>query len=187
VSSESLQLPEDGLHDGVVAVTPYRRDDVLPLLAGAQDHDVGRFAFVQWASNTPEQLLERIEHLWPELAREGRSLNCAIRARSTDELLGHFLLYGVHRRAARAEVGFWLLPEARGRGATARALELVCRWTFTELGLQRIQATTDVDNHASQRTLENAHFQREGILRSYYPTPDGGRADNVMYSRLRAE
>ena len=184
---EPLQLPEGGLGDGVVALRPYRTEDVLPLLLGAQDADVVRFAFVQWAGDTPEQLAERIEHVWPEAAREGRFLNCAIRDAVTAELLGHFVLFGVHRAAARAEVGFWLRAEARGSGVTTRVLELVCRWAFDELGLARLQATTDVENLASQRTLENARFRREGILRSYYPTPQGGRADNVMYSRLQDE
>ena len=182
-----LQLPNGGLDDGAVGLRPYRLADVPLLLAGAQDPDVVRFAFVRWAADTPEQLAKRIEHDWPAAAQEGRLLNCAIRDAVTDELLGHLVLFGVDRTAGRAEVGFWLRPEARGRAVTRRVLELVCRWAFDELGLARVQATTDIENVASQRTLENARFQREGILRSYYPKPVGGRADNVMYSRLRGE
>ncbi len=56
-------------------------------------------------------------------------------------------------RAPRAEIGFWLLPEARGRGVATRAVCVFCRWAFAELALARIQASADVDNPASQRVL----------------------------------
>ena len=63
-----------------------------------------------------------------------------------------------------------------------RAVALVTRWLLDEVGLECVQAVTDVDNVASQRTLERAGFTREGVLRSYVPAPDGGRLDYVSYS-----
>jgi RimJ/RimL family protein N-acetyltransferase len=183
MAGEPLELPAGGLDDGVVAVRPYRADDAALLLAGAQDPEVRRFANVSWANLGEDELRERIATTWPKLAYEGRSLNCSIRDSVTDELLGHFVLFGVDRASSRCEIGFWLRPEVRGRRVAARTCELACRWAFGE-GFARVQATAMVDNIASQRTLEHAGFGREGVLRSYFPTPDGGRSDSVMYSRL---
>lgn len=90
-------------------------------------------------------------------------------------------------RAPRAEIGFWLLPEARGRGVATRAVCVFCRWAFAELALARIQASADVDNPASQRVLEKAGFTREGVMRSYQTRPDGSRADFALYSLLPGE
>jgi RimJ/RimL family protein N-acetyltransferase len=62
---------------------------------------------------------------------------------------------------------------------------------FEELpGLERLEAVTDVGNARSQRALEKAGFQREGVLRSYIvrPGPGGGEAkDAAVYSFLSSD
>jgi len=40
------------------------------------------------------------------------------------------------------------------------------------------------ENIGSQRVLEKAGFTREGLLRGQLPTPDGGRADDLLYALL---
>lgn len=177
----------DELSDGVVSLRGYRADDVPLLLAGVKDEQVVHFADVRWADDTPAELADRIESLWPEVAREGRLINCGVTDARSGELLGHFVVFGVDRTAGVCEVGFWLRREARGRGAAGRAVELACRWAFDELGIERVQASTDVENVPTQRTLEKAGFQREGIMRSRLPTRDGNRADYILYSRLASD
>jgi RimJ/RimL family protein N-acetyltransferase len=63
-------------------------------------------------------------------------------------------------------------------------VHLLTGWAFSELGLQRVQAITDVDNFASQRLLEAVGFEREGLLRSYAPREDVGRVDAFIYGLL---
>jgi RimJ/RimL family protein N-acetyltransferase len=65
-----------------------------------------------------------------------------------------------------------------------RALRLLCRYAFEELALERLELFTDPDNPASQRVAGKVGFQREGILRSHLPHPDGRRRDSVMFSLL---
>ena len=74
-------------------------------------------------------------------------------------------------------------PAARGRGVITRALGLVARWAFDDLGIERLQLTTHVDNPASQRVAEKCGFQREGLLRKY-GLQRGERVDLVMFARL---
>jgi RimJ/RimL family protein N-acetyltransferase len=171
---EPVELPHGGLSDGTVTVRPYRAADAEQLHEGAQDAEVVRFAGVPWATDTVQQLRERITERWPALAHEGRSLNVSIRDAQTDELLGHLVLFGMSSAASRVEVGFWLRREARGRGAAGRAVELVCTWAFETLGLHRVQASAMVDNAASQRTLEKAGFVREGIPAGTSPRRTAG-------------
>jgi RimJ/RimL family protein N-acetyltransferase len=82
-----------------------------------------------------------------------------------------------------ASAGYWLLPQARGRGVATKALRLVAGWAFAQLGVERLFLTTAPDNVASQRVAERAGFTREGLLRAYLATPRG-RRDSVMYSLL---
>ena len=55
------------------------------------------------------------------------------------------------------EVGYGLAPSARGHGYAREALEALMR-IAADLGVTKIRADTDLDNIASQRTLEKAGF-----------------------------
>ena len=85
-------------------------------------------------------------------------------------------------RLGAGHIGYWMAPQARGRGRTTAALRALSRWAIEELGLGRVELATDLDNIASQRVAEKAGFQREGVLRAMLPTRDGPRRDGVMFS-----
>ena len=55
------------------------------------------------------------------------------------------------------EIGYGLAPSARGHGYAAEAVVVLAQ-IAAELGVSTIRADTDVDNVASQRTLEHAGF-----------------------------
>ena len=81
----------------------------------------------------------------------------------------------------RAGLGYWLLPEGRGRGLATRALRLLSRWLIDEAGCPRCDLWVEVGNDASRRVVERAGFELEGVLRSYAivhdraPTPRSTR------------
>ncbi len=87
--------------------------------------------------------------------------------------------------ASRAyEIGIALLPLNRGQGYGVEAQKLLADYLFSITAVQRIQATTDIENKAEQRALEKAGFEREGVLRRCH-FREGTWHDMVMYSRLR--
>jgi RimJ/RimL family protein N-acetyltransferase len=86
-----------------------------------------------------------------------------------------------------AAVGYWLRPQARGRGVATVAVLLLAGWSFDQLGVRRLELTTVPENVASQRVAERAGFTREGLLRGLQATRDGGRQDSVMFSLLPAD
>jgi RimJ/RimL family protein N-acetyltransferase len=57
------------------------------------------------------------------------------------------------------EVGYGLVPSARGHGYAAESL-VALLGVATDHGLSRVVADTTTDNVASQRTLERAGFRR---------------------------
>ena len=104
------------------------------------------------------------------------------------EPLGLISLRIAERDPGLAAVGFWLRPEARGRGAATVAVQLIARWAFKDLGVQRLELTTAPENAASQRVAERAGFTREGVLRGLTAaTKNDGRRDSVMFSLLPAD
>jgi RimJ/RimL family protein N-acetyltransferase len=83
-------------------------------------------------------------------------------------------------------VGLVLVPEARGHGYGTEAQRLLAEYLFAHTQLNRVEATTEVGNHAEQRSLEKAGFTREGVLRGY-GFRDGEWRDSVCYSVVRSD
>ena len=77
-------------------------------------------------------------------------------------------------------------PAARGRGASLRAVELLTRWGFDELGLERLELRIDVTNLASERVAERAGYSQDGVLRNVH-FKEGLRSDTGIWSRLSTD
>jgi RimJ/RimL family protein N-acetyltransferase len=86
------------------------------------------------------------------------------------------------------EIGYWIRADARGRGATTRALVLLAQAALDREGVERVQLRADVENVASRRVAAKAGFRLEGVLRSAHWNPRlGRRQDWAMYSLLPAD
>lgn len=79
--------------------------------------------------------------------------------------LGHLGVNAIDPVMRVARVGYWVLPEARGRGVATRALAVASRWALTELGLHRLELDHALGHEASCRIAERCGFRYEGTLR----------------------
>jgi RimJ/RimL family protein N-acetyltransferase len=86
----------------------------------------------------------------------------------------------------RAGLGYWLLPEGRGRGLATRALRRLSVHLLEETACKRCELWVDVENTASRRVAERAGFRFEGVLRSYAVVHQQ-RVDAAFYSLLPAD
>ena len=98
----------------------------------------------------------------------------------------HRTHYGPNAGSLAWNVGIGLAEPARGRGIGSAAQRLLAQYLFAVTPIDRVEASTDVENIAEQRALERAGFTREGVLRSAQARRDG-RHDIVSYSVLREE
>lgn len=177
-----LEDPEPPLTDGVVSLRPRRESDIPRIVEACSDPDTARYTTV------PAPYTEADAREWLDAApgrmANGESFECAIADPETDRLLGSvgFVKFDWDNR--RGEVGYWQHPDSRGKGYTARALRLLCAHGFGTLGLDRCEGLAEVGNAGSQKVLEKAGFQREGVLRSYVEIK-GTRRDMVMFSLLK--
>jgi RimJ/RimL family protein N-acetyltransferase len=60
------------------------------------------------------------------------------------------------------EIGYWTMPEHRGRGFMSQALELLSEWVLLEQDFVRVEVRVAVENHASQRVAEKGGFYSRG-------------------------
>lgn len=96
----------------------------------------------------------------------------------------HLERYGPNDESGAWNVGIALIPDARGHGYGTEAQRLVADFLFATTNLHRVEASTDVENLAEQRSLEKAGFIREAVLRGVQYRA-GAWHDLVNYARLR--
>lgn len=171
-----------GLRDDVVALREFVSGDVPAVTAACQDPLIARYTVV------PSPYRAEHARSWinghPHQRRTGAAIDLAVVDARQGILLGAVGLGDFAWEHDRAEAGFWVAPEARGRGVAARALRLVVGWALASpLELVRVQLSIDVANTASQTTAQRAGFDREGVLRSFVQVK-GRRCDMALYARL---
>lgn len=122
---------------------------------------------------------------------EGAWITWAIADPATDMLLGEISLMGRPvARSDEAEVGYWMHPEARGRGLMTEAVDLVVRWAFgpnSEVSLERISLRAADENTASRRVAEAAGFSLVGRQRRAESLRNGTVMDLVEYDVVPAD
>jgi RimJ/RimL family protein N-acetyltransferase len=94
------------------------------------------------------------------------------------------VLNGPNPESMAWNIGISLVPEARGHGHGTEAQRQLAVYLFATTDANRVEASTDVENLAEQRSLEKAGFRREGIQRGSQFRA-GGYHDLIVYSRLR--
>jgi RimJ/RimL family protein N-acetyltransferase len=110
----------------------------------------------------------------------------AIADAETDHAIGHIGLGLKDLQAGRASIGYWIAERKRGQGAAGHALRMLSAWAFTPPGIDRLELYVEPSNEASWHTAERAGYQREGLLRRWWPAEDE-RRDVYLYSLLRSD
>ncbi|MEV0484286.1 GNAT family N-acetyltransferase [Streptomyces sp. NPDC050508] len=100
-----------------------------------------------------------------ESAEDGVSASFCVTDAADGTTLGHIGVNDIDHTIRVARVGYWTLPEARGRGVTIRALTLAARWALTDLGLHRLELGHALGHDASCHIAERCGFPAEGTLR----------------------
>jgi RimJ/RimL family protein N-acetyltransferase len=88
--------------------------------------------------------------------------------------------------SGRASVGYWLVPDARGSGLAAIALQAIVTFAFGTLSIPRLHLFVEPWNVASARTAEAVGFRREAMLRGWERI-DGEQRDCDCFALLHTE
>lgn len=126
---------------------------------GTKDSAVQSDGHLPLAEYTPQIVREQIDGPIRDGLADGSLAVLAIADRHSDAFLGSVVLF--NSRPDRAEVGYWLGPWARGRGAAQKALRAVAH-VAGELGLAHLDAKTAPSNETSRRALVGAGFRQVG-------------------------
>jgi RimJ/RimL family protein N-acetyltransferase len=175
-------MPAEGIRAGDLILRLPALDDVDAILPAFTDPELRE------AGNLPafgrEELLASLREL-PALVESGRLMPLAAIDAETGEVIGGGMLHHLDAERKIVEIGYWVLPRARGRGVATTIARMLAEHAFS-LGVARFAAYVNVGNTASERVVERAGFTREGVVRSM-PRPDGRRVDKALFSLLPGE
>lgn len=152
------------------------------MFEACQDPEIARHTYVP----QPYRLADAegfIARRAQTLANGSTAASFAVVDAATDRVLGSMSRPPLDGH--RASFGYWLAPEARGRGVATRALRLIVDWTLATTDAIRLELYTDLDNPASGRVAEKSGFVREGIRRAWEIGRDGHPIDVIFYVRIR--
>jgi RimJ/RimL family protein N-acetyltransferase len=120
-----------------------------------------------------------------EKQAKGKLYNWAIRKNS--ELIGGIgfqCKYGLDSKTD--EIGYWLAKPFWNMGIMTRVVLKMCEFGFTDLKLERIEATVFDFNYASSRVLEKAGFKFEKLLLNF-AEKDARKINCRLYSLIKTE
>jgi RimJ/RimL family protein N-acetyltransferase len=171
---EPLTLETDRLR-----LRPFREDDIPATQRACADE-----LTQEWLALPRPYTLEDARTFCLTTTEEerisGGGVHCAVTLKQTDELVGCIGLRRTMWITRCTEIGYWSVPEHRGRGTEAtRAL---AGWAF-DLGMERVELLIAPGNVASETVAKNARFTLEGTLRNrgFINT---GRVDLTVWSRI---
>ena len=171
--------------DGVITLRPWTESDVPAVTRACRDPEIHRWTGVP--AGYEEEYARHYIRGREESRERGETLDLAIADARDLAMLGSVGLVSFNAVNRRGEVGYWVAPEARGRGVATAAVALLAAAAFEQLDLMRLDLLVAVGNPASERVAEKAGFTREGVMRSYLSNKQGSRDDAVMFGLVRSD
>jgi RimJ/RimL family protein N-acetyltransferase len=180
-------IPElsEPLTNGHVVLRLAAERDIPEVLIAHQDD---RQLHVRLGGDRPPSGAELGRQMEDAPARRaaGTRVTLTILEPGSDECRGQLHVHHIDWDHARAELGIWVAPSARGKGLARDALRVAARWLFDSCGLERLALLTEPDNEPLLRAARAAGFAAEGVLRAHR-RGRGPRVDCAVLSLLREQ
>jgi ribosomal-protein-alanine N-acetyltransferase len=165
-------------------VRPPNLRDAEDFYTFARDEEMCRY--VLWdAHKNPRESRETLRGMIKR-NHQGYPGTFVIEIKNERRMIGTIGFQWIDPENNNCELGYSIARRLWGHGIAAEALEVVVRYAFDQLDLNRVEAKHDVLNPASGRVLDKAGFLREGLARESLVIK-GRHADMQRYALLRAQ
>ncbi len=168
----------------MVQLLPFQEEDAEALYALRSDKD-----FMKYLGMDPYHSMSQAEEMVQSNIqgfKEQTNLSWKISPMDSTQLIGYIGLWRFFKDHFRAEIGFGLSSDFRGKGMMSDCILHICKYAFKSMNINSISADVDPDNIPSIKLLEKVGFQHEGHLRENYYY-DGRFIDSVYMGLLRSD
>lgn len=165
-----------------VRLRPVEPDDVELIHAWYVDAETARLA-----GERPRSLAARRQRYDASLRSQGTDHYSFMVVRLEDEQpVGRIDLFEIDHVNGSASFGVTIGTQERGKGHGRDAIEILLRFGFQELRLERIWLDTDSENQVAQGLYASIGFVLEARQRHRY-FQEGGFIDGIRMAMLRSE
>ena len=145
---------------------PFEAQDIDAVHSACQDPEITRWIPVPYPyerEHAEEFVLETSPTGWREDTMYNFGIFTGDGALVGSTGLVRLALRGPERQA---EIGFWTAREHRGLGYTTEAARAVIDWSFTSLGVERLEWVAAAGNTSSRGVARSLGFVMEGLQRA---------------------
>lgn len=176
---------ENGIGNCTIYLTEMTADYLMDIHAYAAIEEASKYQ--AWGPNSLDDTKAYLEGVLAEVEKETRSRYVfAVIDKENTKMIGAGELFHIDLYNKNGEIGYIIHPEFWGKGIATQVANILIDYGFNELKLNRIYATCDVRNSASENVLKKAGMKKEGLLRENILLDDGWR-DSLLYSILSRE
>ena len=172
------------LQHGLITLRKPEERDIVPLYEGVQDPIIPKFTRIP-----ANYQMANAEHFVRERSPNGFSMRTELQLvlEYDGKFAGALSFHTLVLEDAKAEIGYWLTADVRGKGVATAATKLMTQYGFETIGFHRIEALVVESNKPSLKVLANAGYQQEGVLRDKCCQEDGTRENMIMFAALRTD
>lgn len=176
-----IELDELELHSERLVLRRWRADDAKRVFEVASSGALHRYLPLPdpYTREDAQYFVDEIGH---EGRGDGTGLGCAVVERGSGQVVGAAAL----RIGDDGEIGYWIAPEAQGRGYAAEATRALAAFGHAH-GLHRIRLDCDVSNVASIGTALHSGFAFEGVVRGMRLPGRHEPGDVARFARVESD
>jgi len=153
--------------DAELTLRPREPGDAAEMYAIVEKHRNDLRRWLTWidATRSASDVRRYAQYAYAQFERHS-AFDYSIR--ESGALVGAIGLHSIEWENRCAQMGYWLSPEARGRGIVTRAAAALTSYAFGRLDLHRVEIRCVVENADSRAVAERLGFAYEGILSEAY-------------------
>jgi RimJ/RimL family protein N-acetyltransferase len=137
--------------------------DVKDLVENGNDYDVhyNSFFLMKYPFGTKEAM---------EVINEDKiSKNLkrfVIELKEENRVIGVIDLYSINLKEKKLKLGYWIGKNHRRKGYVTEAVKALVNFSFKNFEIEKIIATTLINNEPSMKFLETMHFKKDKVLKN---------------------
>ncbi|WLR57024.1 GNAT family protein [Mesobacillus subterraneus] len=159
-------------------------EDIDDIHTYASNPEVAKYVF--WGEHETRAATEEYVKMILGLYEEGKIAPWGIHHKEDNKLIGTVDYVSWQPQHKTAEIGYALSMDYWGKGIATEAAKELIRFGMNEMDLVRIQAKSLVENRGSERVMEKAGLEFEGILRKFIYIK-GAHYDVKMYAIIKED
>ena len=153
--------------DDELSLAPRHASDAVEMFALVERHRTALGEWLTWIDATRSLSDARRYAQFAQVQFESRvAFDYTIRAGG--QIVGAIGIHGIDWAHRNAQIGYWVSPDASGRGIATRAAAAITAIGFGHHDVHRLEIRCVVENARSRAVAERLGFAHEGTLREAY-------------------